>query len=102
MGNRVPGRLAGIFFGRRELADWCNRLGVLRGELASFADEPFAKHLPWEELKEQLDAIQTEVQMATPYALCDCRAREQNCPKCHGDRWISGRQSRKASPLKQV
>lgn len=97
LGIRVPQRLSDVFFGRREMIDWCNRLKKMRAELAAMSRWRFAKHLPLMEMQKQLDAIRIEVLYAAPFALCDCPAREHNCSKCNGDRWISGKQSLKVS-----
>ena len=93
MGIRVPRRLEAVFFGRRTMADWCSRLTALRNELAAMSRHPFAKNLPLVEMQKQLDAVRVEVLSASPFGLCDCRARVRDCPKCNGARWISGKQS---------
>ena len=100
LGIQVPGRLADVFFGRRRMTDWCSRLMRLRGELSAMSAEPFANHLPLNEMQKQLDAVRIEVLLAAPFALCDCRARERDCPLCNGNRWISGKQSLTESPPK--
>lgn len=100
MGIRVPGRLEEVFFGRREMTDWCGRLVHLRSELAAMSRHPFARHLPLEEIQKQLDAVRVAVAFAAPFALCDCRARDRDCPRCNGDRWISGKEYLKGSTRK--
>jgi hypothetical protein len=90
-GRPTPDWLRDVFAGGRELRWWTQDLREMLIELRQMALEPFCRSLDEERVVKLLNSAITLVDMAQPFAQCDCPPQETDCPKCHGERWYSAR-----------
>lgn len=88
-GRPVPRRLADVFAGRRELANWCRDLEQLRDRLLGLAAKPFGEDLDADSLRRGLEAVRIMVVLQMPLEPCGCEVNERDCPRCKGRRWTT-------------
>ena len=88
--REVPRRLASVFAGRQPLERLCGKVDEIRAELGWLREEEFCRDIDVTEVQRLLDAARVKIRQGMPFAKCDCPSRDLDCPKCGGERWVSG------------
>ena len=96
--KEVSGPLSDVFRTRRLILERVNDVEFYAKSLARMAvdNKQEAQFIDWEEVNRLISRAVDLVRIGVPYDVCDCKAKELDCPKCQGRKWRTARYSHEA------